>query len=93
MENNFRCECGKQYFVHQYSTRQSGIFDKFGKELLCECGCKLISIPKITKPFLLNIGKFNMLSRDEKSKVLKKRSSDHFKKEILESKNEQLKKQ
>lgn len=92
MENNFKCNCGKEYFIYKYTQKESGFFDKFGKELCCECGDKLISIPKATSPFLLNIGKFNMMSREEKSKSLKKRSSEHFKKEIFEAKHEQLKK-
>jgi len=92
MENNFRCECGKQFFIQRYISKTSGYFDKFGKQLCCDCGEKLVSIPKTTSPFLLNIGKFNMMSREDKSKALKKRSSEHFKKEIFEVKHEQLKK-
>jgi len=86
MKNNFKCDCGKTFFVHQFSYVSGKFFDRHRKELKCECGLSLKHIPKTKIPIALNIGKFEGLPVHEKSAILKKRSKEHFNKEIKEQK-------
>lgn len=77
---NYKCECGNvQEEIHSYKLVTNDEND-FAFTLICSsCGKKglmkrLISVP--------NFGKYSSASTEEKREILKKRSKDHFKKNI-----------
>lgn len=83
---NFQCtdeNCGKQ-------TKDKYKWNDDLKPEVCECGAEMFEIPKepIDSPAYL---RFNSLTNEEKSKMLKARSHDHFNREIKERKHEMLK--
>lgn len=88
---NFECDCGKQVFIPTHKSVLVGtefIYkDNYGKELLCECGNKLKSLSQFTGE-LPYFGKVGSMNTEEKRNMLKKRSSDHFNREIKEKKHE-----
>ena len=58
------------------------------KEAICpKCG-KYMKYMREHEGLPTNIGKFNILTREEKKKKLKERSNEHFKKHIKEKKRE-----
>jgi hypothetical protein len=86
LQHNFQCECGKTCYIQKYSASVKGdktvyYHPRSTKPLTCECGKILTDIPK---PFagVPSIGEFNMMSKGDKKKMLKERSSAHFEKEI-----------
>lgn len=93
MENNFICDCGEETFIPSYRmiVKVSGNIykDKSGNELLCKCGKKLKE-KQIDKEFGVPLfGKFSSMTSEQKREVLKKRSSEHFQKDLSE-KREQM---
>jgi len=86
MQNNFKCpKCGKEYAISRFRVTSNGHKDKFGRTIKCnECDVELEYIA--VKKGIPQFGKFASLSPQEKAKVLKKRSHEHFKKHIAEKK-------
>ncbi|HNQ20276.1 MAG TPA: hypothetical protein PKI46_04355 [Bacteroidales bacterium] len=85
MANNFKCpECGKEHFISQFSFRGDGKhYDKYSKVLKCDCEnkCELIFIEKEFTG-IPTIGS----NKSQQIDLLKKRSKEHFNKEIKEKK-------
>jgi hypothetical protein len=90
---NFNCNaCKVQFFVPTFRSYIGGKFSlKNGNPIKCECGSASVSI--IDKPFegIPALGKFTMLSSDDRKKSLKKRSADHSKKIANEMRNSNVK--
>lgn len=90
-ENNFKCECGKEFYISEYSSLfENGELinvDKYRQRLKCECDKALKSIPRKFEGFPM-IG----ISSNDLSDVLKQRSKTHFNKEIKDVKREMDKK-
>lgn len=96
MANNFKCsKCGKEYFVIKHSTSiiDGNIVNKGsnGEILICENeDCLKNPLSSISKfdggvPFF---GKVASMSKEDKQNLLKKRSKEHFNKEIKEKQHE-----
>jgi hypothetical protein len=91
-ESNFKClNCDKEYHITNFIISQGNskisYKTKNHKILTCECGEELKSIEK---PFsgIPFFGKVSSMSLQDKQKELKKRSSQHFNKEIKEKQHE-----
>lgn len=88
--DNFICECGKSKFVPKYTTsiKNGGFVYKEGnKEISCECGKIMKAIERQFSGVPM-FGKFASASREEKTEMLKKRSKEHFKKNIEDQRQE-----
>lgn len=88
---NFKCPtCEKEHSHGTYTLRGDGFFyNKWKEKLVCDCKEKspLIS----TKEWdggVPAFGKFASASQEDKAKILKKRSTEHFNKEVKERRNE-----
>lgn len=87
MKKNFKCNtCNKETFITQFSFRGDGKhYDKYGRLLKCDCENKteLKFIQDPDKEFgVPNFGKFSSSSKEDKVKMLKQRSKEHFNKKI-----------
>lgn len=86
--SNFICPtCNKEFTIIKHFSKGGKNYDYKWDLLVCDCEEKteLQTIPKTiigtdTPPA---IGKYRSASREEKRKILKERSHQHFKKEIL----------
>jgi hypothetical protein len=91
MENNFFCpSCEKQHSIPSYTISTRGYLHKTSKkQLVCDCKNKT-ALESIEKEFTgsPSIGKIANMSPQQRSEVLKKRASAHFKKETFERKHE-----
>lgn len=88
---NFVCNsCKKEHTISSYRMKPGGIYlDKYNKPILCSCESKT-ELSFIEKPWdgkIPNFGKFSSMSMEGKKEMLKKRSHEHFKKEIQEKKS------
>lgn len=95
MDHNFSClSCGKQHSISSYSFNGTNYLDKKSKQILrCDCVEKTIldNIPVEWDGSAPNFGKVASMSPSQRSEVLKKRSKDHSKKEILDRKRDMTK--
>lgn len=92
MENNFKCknpDCKAEHKIPKFNIvfKSSGNVykDRQGNEIKCNCGSKLEEIP--ANPSTIGVpsfGKFASMSTEEKKEALKKRSSEHFNREVRE---------
>lgn len=90
MENFINPENGKKYLISSYRTIfRDGSWINVDKnnQQLCDDGVILVLIPKVGIPTLLKSNNKTVLNQ-----MLKKRSSEHFKKEIKEAKEEMTQK-
>lgn len=93
--NNFECNnCGYQFFISHFiiSIKNDIAIYKYktGKPVSCP-DCNSLNIKTIEKPGnfeTLQVGKYTMLSVDDRKKLLKKRSHEHFEKEIKHKQHE-----
>lgn len=89
----YKCKCGGVFDVHKLTLKLSGgEFLPFvnGKQLSCPI-CKSLEVVQVLPEgdIKITLLDFAMKTKQEKRAVLKKRSNDHFKKEIRENKIEQ----
>jgi len=81
---NFKCpKCEKEYFISKYKVfyKDKKVYtDAKGSQLKCECGEFLEDIPK-NEGFCINFGSYASATIEERQKMLKKRSNNHFLKE------------
>ena len=86
-KDNFYCkECGKTKFLSRHKTKvhtdgKLKNVDEYGGLIICECGQEMFHIPKDGVPMFAKVNSMNI---EDKRKILKKRSSEHFNKEIKE---------
>ena len=94
--NNFKCtNCSYKTFYSQYKcvikSEKIENKDKKGNIIKCpQCNIPLIYINK-KGSFTTNIGKFQMMSREEKANILKKRSRKDFEKNVEETRRHMFK--
>lgn len=92
MENNFKCDCGKEFNISDYriliNKDGKSFYDKKSNlKLTCECG-KLLNELNNKDFGVPMFGRFNSMNSKEKHDLLKKRSSKHFNKELKEKQTE-----
>lgn len=95
----FKCKsCKKIHTITSYSSvvrneKVVQVDSKTKKEFLCDCNKKtqLEMIEEKIDGFCTNFGKFASSSQKDKAKILKERSTKHFKKEIAEVKRDMIK--
>lgn len=92
--NNFTClNCKTNFFVSSYSVILKNLNPTYkykftGKQIECP-DCKSQEISYLEKPGdfkTLELGKYSMLSIPDRQESLKKRSHEHFKREVEEKK-------
>lgn len=96
---NFKCKsCKKIHSVSSYrlsikNDEKVYVDPKTKEALRCECSKKTILeyVEGKFNGFCTTFGKFSSMTPDQKQEVLKKRSKEHFKKEINEQKYEKNK--
>lgn len=91
--NNFKCEKGHEFFVAGYRMiikPEKTLYYIKDTNILVSCPeCKSIEISSIEKPGNyenLKLGKYTMKTIQQRQEHLKKRSHDHFVKEIKDKK-------
>lgn len=85
--SNLRCEdCEHEWFEHSLTHRSSGIYINRRKAKCPECDSEEISYIKDEDKDFKSVafGKFASASPEEKSKMLKQRSREHYRKKIHE---------
>lgn len=90
MEKNFVCECGKGKYVAKYNTSMKNgefVYKEGNSIITCECGKVMKAVEKKFTG-VPAFGKFASASKEEKSKMLKERSKQHFKKHIADQRQE-----
>lgn len=91
----YRCsKCG----IEREVMHSMGEIDKPSEAIQLETSCNPITCPDVSNsdlglkfdriPQSCNFGKFNLLSTADKTKMLKKRSHDHYEKEVKEVKHQ-----
>lgn len=91
--SKFNCKkCKTEYEILSYSIILKNEIIKYVDSKTktvfnCKkCKTELLKVEEKIEGFCTNFGKFNSSSIEDKKNILKKRSSDHFKKEIKEVK-------
>lgn len=97
MTNNFQCKsCDQVFFIPAYtfkfddSNKQIFFHKSTGQRITC-IRCKSENIKFIEKPgdfTTVNLGKYTMKSVEQRQEHLKKRSHEHFKREIKDKKRQ-----